>query len=208
MTATPRTRTAILAEIMATLPANLRSLSPVLAGTATALELTEQAASDLASNLEIGTAEGQWLDLIAKGQGLRRQVGETDTSLRQRLRTTPDALTRPAILAAVDAILAEYSAGHSYMIEWFDGPYLDDAYLDDPESLYGGGPNTFILIVPAVAGVPVSGSYLDESYLDDSYLGNAGYSPLYQSISAAVERIRAAGVRWWIALDTTGALTA
>lgn len=49
--------------------------------------------------------EPDWLEQHAQDRGTSRQDGETDAALRARLRAVPDALTRPTILAAAQAIL-------------------------------------------------------------------------------------------------------
>jgi hypothetical protein len=46
-----------------------------------------------------------WLDQHARDRGTSRQLTETDAALQERLRNAPDALTRIAILAALDAVL-------------------------------------------------------------------------------------------------------
>lgn len=50
-------------------------------------------------------AQGTWLDVHANERGTQRKTGESDTSLRERLRTPEDAVTEPALEAAADAIL-------------------------------------------------------------------------------------------------------
>jgi hypothetical protein len=52
------------------------------------------------------TAEDIWLDQHARDRGTFRQSGESDDVLRDRLRTVEDAVTPPALKAAVDSVLA------------------------------------------------------------------------------------------------------
>jgi len=59
-----------------------------------------------------------FLDQHARDRGTRRQAGETDARLRLRLQTFDDALTRPVLLAAAQAVLdAESVAGTAVMVE-------------------------------------------------------------------------------------------
>jgi hypothetical protein len=82
------------------------------------------------------TADGSGPDFLnqhAIGRNTFRQDGETDAALRQRLRNIEDALTRPALLAAADAILlAELGAGFTAAMaelrrdRGFFGTYVSD----------------------------------------------------------------------------------
>lgn len=56
-------------------------------------------------------AEGPWLRQHARDRGISLQEGESEASLRQRIRTVADAVTRPALLAGVQAILATAGVG-------------------------------------------------------------------------------------------------
>lgn len=59
----------------------------------------------------IGTAVGatattpDWLNQHARDRGTARRSGEDDPTLRERLRHTPDAVTRAALLSAIDGVL-------------------------------------------------------------------------------------------------------
>lgn len=66
----------------------------------------------------IMTATDVWLNQHARDRGTQRQGSETDDALRERLRSYEDAVTNPAILAAVQAILdAESIAGTAVILE-------------------------------------------------------------------------------------------
>lgn len=52
-------------------------------------------------------ATGFWLDQHAKDRNLARQSGESDAALRLRIRSYADAVTAPAIAAAVNALLVQ-----------------------------------------------------------------------------------------------------
>lgn len=70
------------------------------------------------SYAEILQATGVWLSQHALDRGTQRQSDESDATLRERLRTYPDALTRPILLATADAILvAAGVSGTSAMVE-------------------------------------------------------------------------------------------
>ena len=111
-----RTTQELLERLLAFLPPQYQTSEPLLAGVADALQAAEGAADELLQVLPFGPylailpggaplslvgASGIWLDLHASGYGLLRAPGETDDQLRTRLRNVEDAVTRPAILAAV-----------------------------------------------------------------------------------------------------------
>lgn len=59
-----------------------------------------------------------WLNQHAADRGTRRILGEDDPTLRKRLRTFPDALTRAALLSVADAQLAAAGvSGSAAMVE-------------------------------------------------------------------------------------------
>lgn len=136
----------------------------------------------------IGGAEDEWLTLLARGFGLVRGTDEPDASLRARIRNVDEALTKASLEAAVNALLAPYSyAGvPAYIVEhWAAGPAcdLEDGelgFICDVSHLYGEH-NAFTLWVPLVES--------DEAH------------PIYAAIYQEVERLRAAGVRWWMVLQ-------
>lgn len=213
-----RTTQQLLDRLLSFVPPDHVTAEPLLAAVAAAFELAELAAEDLTgvlpwcpyvatlpdgSILSLPGAFGIWLDLHAAGYGLRRSPGESDDSLVARLRNVADAVTRPAILAAVDALLEPFGESAT-MIEWWEEPYLDVAepipgglYLDS--TFLSGGPNSFLLLVPDVGiGYGVSpGPYLDiDTFLDTMFLGEDAQDPIYAAIVAEVERLRAAGIQW------------
>ncbi len=69
----------------------------------------------------IATADGvgpDWLNEHAKDRATRRQTDEDDATLRERLRQYADTLTRPAILAAAQAVMtAGGAAGAPLMVD-------------------------------------------------------------------------------------------
>jgi hypothetical protein len=65
----------------------------------------EQAAEWLAATY-LGDATGKYLDQHARDRGTLRRENEPDDVLRERIRQIEDAVTEPAIIAGVNAILA------------------------------------------------------------------------------------------------------
>jgi hypothetical protein len=61
---------------------------------------------DLIRQTYILDSEGKWLRQHARDRGLSLQEGESEAALKQRIREVVDALTRPALLAGVESIMA------------------------------------------------------------------------------------------------------
>jgi hypothetical protein len=90
----------------------------------------------------IGQADGpvsglpDWLDLHARDRGTSRQNAETTVAMRKRVRTIGDAVTRPPLLVAVDALLAAESiSGTAAMVEL---PY-HGAHAGEYDAMTGTG---------------------------------------------------------------------
>lgn len=64
-----------------------------------------------------GASDPDWLDGLAREQNDHRLEGETDAALSDRLRTVPAVVTRPQILAAVEAFLAARGVSGPVAIE-------------------------------------------------------------------------------------------
>lgn len=89
---------------------------------------------DLSSNPD-------WLDQHARDRGTSRQAGESDDALIARLRNIEDLVTRPALLAAVQAMMTDAGvAGAPSMVEL----PRDKAFLGASESF--GGAGNFVLV--------------------------------------------------------------
>lgn len=113
----------LVAQVLAFLPEAYQPLKPILAaGAAAAAEVLAAGEAD-ASGSSVGGADGIWLDLLARGYGLRRRTGEDDTLLRGRLRAPEAKITRAAIQGAVDRILAHYEVVGTAR-EWWRGGFL------------------------------------------------------------------------------------
>jgi hypothetical protein len=107
----------------------------------------------------ISAADGQWLDAHAKDRGTFRQDGELDADLRARIKTIEDTVTKPALLALVNEILAAAGvSGGAAMVElrrnraWFRTDATTsrkDTYLSRGYRLTdSGAPSGIILILP------------------------------------------------------------
>lgn len=202
----PRTKEELLSQLQKLLPGYYSSAEPLLAGFCAALERAEQVGEEMADLATIEGGEGMWLSLQARGLGIKRGSGESDESLRTRLRIIEDQVTKPAIKAAVDRII---DPEECQVIEWFEGPYLDNTddtgtWLDNSDMLLSGGHHSFIVQIPKQSTYFDFGEHLDISaWLDSSdfFLGDAPEDPVYAAIINEVNRIRAAGVFWRLVLQ-------
>lgn len=100
---------------------------------------------DLSSNPD-------WLDQHARDRGTSRQAGESDEALIARLRNVEDLVTRPALLAAVQAMMTDAGfTGAPAMVEF----PRDRAYSGQSQSFGGAGgfslvkDGTHMLMTPA-----------------------------------------------------------
>ncbi len=102
---------------MASLPGWFRDSDEFFNGSAKLFGSVKAIFDYLIAQTLIGGAVGatattpDWLAQHAKDRATNRQDGEDDPTLRQRIRNTPDALTRASIIAAANAILAAGGGG-------------------------------------------------------------------------------------------------
>lgn len=93
--------------------------SPIGEDIAWTLAAMFEAAETEIQTLEAGsvltTAAGKYLDLHARDRGLRRQGGEDDPTLKERLIYPPQAVTAPAILESVQAAVDGAGGGRVFM---------------------------------------------------------------------------------------------
>lgn len=189
----------------------------------------------LFGNALIGTAVGpsgttpDWLNQHASDRGTRRQLDEEDPALRERLRNIPDALTRLAILTAIDAILAaEGVVGTSALVELprhgaHFGEYEADAGVGgtfakvgdvvkfEPATPWAGPPYRSPLIIPVqttqlvVSGAASAGNdgTFEITGLEDDqalYENAAGVAEVDATVVWSVEHLDVEGnVRDWFA---------
>jgi hypothetical protein len=199
-----RTSAEILAQLDRMLPDHYRTLDPRV-GFPAALADAEARGEALQALGTIDGAGGKWLTLHAAGQGIQRASGESNASLRTRIRNIDDALTLPAIKAAVDALIAP---DECRIVEWYDGPYLgieDDsgAWLGNESAILSMGPQSFTVIIPSQGAVFQTGGFLsDNLWLGLEYIGSESEPSVYDAIINEVNRLRAAGVFWRLVLET------
>jgi hypothetical protein len=131
-----------------------------LGGSAATMQATrETLVYWLDTQAHILTAEGptattpDWLGQHAIDRGTRRQDGETDAVLRERIRNVPESLHRDAILDAINAILeAQGITADAAMLELRP----DRAYLQVREPDLGTG-GTFAKTGDVVTFTPAAG---------------------------------------------------
>lgn len=81
-------------------------------------------------------SDPDWLNQHAVDRGTSRQAGETDEALRERIRNTPDLITRPALLSAAQAIVdGEGIVGTVALVELL----RDKAFFGDNDTDAGTG---------------------------------------------------------------------
>lgn len=186
------------------LPPALEGSEELAAGVVAALQAGRAAVLDMVRQTTVALSADRWLTLLARGYGVVRSTGETDEDLRIRLVNVEDKLTRPSIEAAVTALLATYTATPAEVVEWFAGDgcfWADRDYCDD-QRLFGEW-HTFYVLVPLLGEMAWGDLYCDEAYCDDEHHVGAGSEhPIYGAIIAAVERLRAAGVRWLLITES------
>jgi hypothetical protein len=183
------------------LPSQYERMTDLLVAIPGAFHLALQQDDDLLETSTIAGASDIWLTLLAKGYGVDRATGEPDPSLRSRLRAADGSTTRPALLEAVDRLIAPYTDTPSEMIEWFEAPFLD---VEEVEGAWcdiatvSGGPQSFLIFIPEIGDLPALDSFFDSNaWLDhEAWLGIDGESPIYAAIVAEVEKKRPAGTRW------------
>lgn len=97
------------------------------------------------------TSAGDWLDQHAKDRSTRRQNGESDAALRERLRHVEDALTPSAILSAINAILtAEGVPGSAALVVLpSDQAFVGQCFASRGyRAGHPGRPHVLIVILP------------------------------------------------------------
>jgi hypothetical protein len=174
-----RTTDEHLARSLEHLPPAFHPLRSVLVGIAAQLHLADALAADLATTATVAGAEGPWLTMLARGQGVRRANGEQDVALRSRLRNIEDLVTPPAVLAAVESVLDLYDDNPASIVEHFAAPHmaLDVDAACDLTDLFDRNPG-FTVLVPPIDGVE----------------GHPGHAAIY----AEIRRVKAFGVPAWM----------
>lgn len=97
-----------------------------IVGAQLAMQLEWQSDSDYAAQQsDIASAQGRYLDGLVEDRGLARSSTEQDLFLRARALAVPQIVTPLAILAAVNAILSQYTTAKAQYLE----SVADRAYL-------------------------------------------------------------------------------
>jgi hypothetical protein len=117
-----------------------------------------------------GALGPDWLEMHAEDRGTRRMDGETDPTMRQRLRLPPDALARAVLLAASQAMVT--AAGVSGTVAMVELP-RDAAHLGTRVQDHGTG-GSFAKSGSLMAFVPSI---------------PFAFPPYVQGISGAVKRV-------------------
>ncbi|MCI0346891.1 MAG: hypothetical protein L0221_15845 [Chloroflexi bacterium] len=197
-----RTTAELLAQLERFLPPRYSAYRPVLAGVAAALQAAEAAGAGLAEAVTVEGATGAFLTLLARGYGVTPATGESEDSIRYRLRNAEEQVTRDAILTAVNALLAEFTVDEATILEPWDEGFADvDAWSDS--TILADQPLSFVLVCPLVGDEELGGTYADIDYLDgDAWAGDGTQHPVYAAIVVLVERLRAAGISWWLHIDS------
>jgi len=184
-------------------PEDRPTLRPLLAGHSAAQAVVEAARNNMLSAVTLAGADGRWLTLLARGYGIRRATDETDEVLRTRLRYPERQLTPGAIIDRVNDLLSPYTSTLAVLEEWWEVPsYIEDGWYLDHFGL-SGGPHWFVVRCPVIGEIPHGTAYIGiDLYLDHSFLG-ADEHPVYERIAAEVDRIRAAGVRAALFIDSS-----
>lgn len=186
---------AYLARIRAHVPEAYSAMEELLAMPARALAEVRASAEVLRRLSSIGRGSDRWLTMHGAGLGVHRATNENDVQLRRRIRSIGDRVTKPAILAAVNAALADVTTEEAELLEWFEGPGLADDGSPTDSVLASGLP--FHLGNPDQArmiGPP--GSFVIQA----PRLSGAFTEDIYFTIVAIVDEYRAAGTDWALAI--------
>jgi hypothetical protein len=204
-TPTARSVDELLAQLLRFLPPNYCGAEELLSGLAASLARAEVAYAELAELGLIGGASDKWLTLHGHGLGVLRATGESDTSLRKRIRSVDDQVTPAAIKALVDGLI---EPDECRLVEWWDEPYLDVELTDEggcwlDTCLLSGGPNSFLVVIPEQGSPFTVGGYVDaDLWLDSAHLAGDLEPAVYSAIVNLVERARAAGTFWRLVLES------
>jgi len=111
--------------------------------------LSKQEIERLNAGANLSTSAGLFLEQQAKDRGLRKQDGETDDQLRERLKTPPKAGTVSAIIDAVDAIVGD---GKTILVELpRQAMFCDRDFGCDRGHRMGGGRGVVVVLIPESA---------------------------------------------------------
>lgn len=193
------------------------------------LERVEASIETLFDRTFLERAEATWLDEHGRERSRYRRPDETDDAYRDRIRSWPDAVTRPAVLAGVDAVL---EIGTARMEEWLpDGPFSCAAGSGDTSGFvdlcnsFTGRRGFTIYIERQVpdgndtawsieAGSGTVESFAVEDTGDGVYpddpgtfcdRGEPNLSPVYERLIDTINALKAAGVSYRVEIEEASA---
>lgn len=161
-------------------------LRPLLAGLAAVLASVEDTLEDAAAALLPSTSDGVWLQLIARGQGLKLVDGETDAALRVRIKARVLRVIVEAFETGVAAICDPLGADWAIVEHHRARLYCDDGateYVTD-----------FFCDEDHILGVHRGISIVVDAGLTDATL---------QSLADLGNYVRAAGIRVWLVEESS-----
>lgn len=164
----------LLAHVRTVLPVDFTTPSrgqEELHALAMMFKMAEAQLADWHRQTVISTSEGPWLIEHARGRGYSPQAGETDATLRARIRVPPDAVTVPALLAIVNAILTGGGVSGMARIEEVpmpQGAFVGNApasgvrsFLDRGYRTWKHGKGHAVVVVPFGTPAGVQASVLE-----------------------------------------------
>lgn len=124
-------------DVLAVYPASLKTSDPApvrdaLLGALAAILMRHQERAEYAvAQADRGRATGSYLDAAMGDQGVHRVRGELDEPYRARGLSVPDQVTRDAIVAAVEGVLADLAPGRArYYESILDRFFVSDGTAD------------------------------------------------------------------------------
>ena len=195
------------ADVKQMLPAFMRlaTSAPVrdalLELTATTHETWQSFASYAAQQSSVRTATGIYLQGLGEDRGPRQLANETDDAYRNRVQSKIPLVSPPAIVAAADQVLANYTAKRSRYLEsgldrWFmsdgtaawhsyvgavDPDYTDRQYAARQQLAPGGAwvfadsnGRFFLLRVPLLSGVDGARAFMLDGAINEAAVGAMG----------------------------------
>lgn len=164
-------------------------------GAAGVMEEVETAVGAWLDQATLSAGTGLWLSLHGRGLGVGPREGETAAQYRLRIATTERKVTKPAILAAVSALLATVTEAPGYVWDRRDVK----GFCVERDALEAGGLlrdwlTLYVclpLLPPAVLPFCLEASPIEGAAALD--LGKE--AELFANVREEVDRLRSAGVR-------------
>lgn len=169
-------------------------LEAVWAGLGAALADIEAGSEALLAVGKLATAEDMFLDLHARGLGVRRGSGESDASLRVRARVVSRKVTKPAIQAVLNSILDTETEERAHVYDRMDalGWAVEEDAAEEAALLCD---HLSIYIALPLLPQPEDALGAEVGALEEAPMDLFPEHPLMAVLRAEVNRLRAAGVR-------------